>query len=125
RIQQTGRSHEILRRRQSQRGSQPFFLERPVDACAPVHSATQSLWFRVRELRRPVSAEAPAHNCDPLAVDIVAGFEIVDGRRKGSFGAGVLPEAWVFTGARHIDGEGRQTLVMKKLAIGSPIFLPT
>ena len=94
-------------------------------SCTPIHRSSEPLGLHVSNLCRPVSAEAAAHNSDTLAIDIVASFQIVDGCRKGPFGARLLPETWVLAGAGHIDGEGRQSFFVKHFTIGHPVFFPT
>src|SRR5438309_10034344 len=78
----------------------------------------------MRQLRRPIAAEAAAHAGDPFAVDVIAGFQIIHRRGKSSLRAEITAEAWIFAGTWHVDGKTGKTIFEQDVVVGAPIFFP-
>ncbi len=125
RVEQARRPHQVLRCGQSQRWAQPLFLKGPVHAGAPIDRAAQPLGLGVRQLGRPVAAEAAAHASDALAVDITPRGQIIHRRGKGSLGLRLVAQTRILPSAGHVDGEAGDADLEQHVIVGAAVFFPT
>ena len=77
-----------------------------------------------REPRRPVGAEAAAPDGDALAVDVVAGRQIIEPGEDRCARPRIAVQHRVLAAARHVDGERGEARVHRGLGDLQAVFLP-
>src|SRR6266576_6804485 len=101
----------------------PLRLEEVVDATAPIDCRTQFVWRDVRELGRPMSAEAGANNGDLIGRYFRTFEQIIEHGEVSLMRVG-SGEHRAFSRSRAVDDEAAPTFFDERFTEGMALFFP-